>query len=134
MFKPGDCLHIVTGEDCGYTQFHRFIILTRPDPETGSIILVNFSTIHPGGWYDDTVVCRAKDHHFLESDSFIDYSYARIETVESLEAMIEANDAKWAGHRIEGQLLHQIQYGIEDSGHTPFDVLAAFNEYKGTLT
>lgn len=133
MFSPGDCIHIATGEDdFGYIQFHLFVVLTDPHPETDAFILANFSTIR-GGFVDGTVICRADDHEFLANDSYVDYYYARIETVESLQELIQSEDAKQIGHRIEGDLLGRIQYGILDSEHTPFEVRDAFQEYLDGL-
>lgn len=130
MFKPGDCIHIATGHNqFGEVQYHLFVVLTESHPLTGMIALVNFNTIR-GGKYDDTVICRSQDHDFLTSDSYLNYRQARIETVDSLQSMMEKHDARKTDKLIEETLLQRIQDGITTSRFTPYEVVEAYVEYR----
>jgi mRNA-degrading endonuclease toxin of MazEF toxin-antitoxin module len=111
MLNLGDTFLTGDAED---DTLHLWIILTPPSE--GEVVTVSVTTrrrksetlvqLHPG------------DHPFLVHESVIAYAYARIRTVEEIEAAIATGSAKLR-EPLSPELLKRICNGLIDSDFTP---------------
>ncbi|MGI9558411.1 MAG: hypothetical protein ACR2NQ_01915 [Thermodesulfobacteriota bacterium] len=93
---------------------HLFVLIAEHDRK---VLLVSFSSIHPGMRYDKTCVVNKGEHKFLRQESYISYRHTRIESFDDMEMNIQSGKAKPLGS-IDRQLLDKICAGVEKSKYT----------------
>jgi mRNA-degrading endonuclease toxin of MazEF toxin-antitoxin module len=111
MLNRGDTF--LTGDEQEDT-LHLWIILTPPSE--GEVVTVSVTTrrrrsetlveLHPG------------DHPFIVHDSVIAYSYARIRTVEEIEAAVASGAARLR-EPVSPEVLERVCKGLVESDFTP---------------
>lgn len=115
--KAGDCFLAETGPIRGGAIVrHLFVLLIDPEPNTGNTVTVPSSTIRSPKC-DQTCTLKPGEHDFIEDPSFIDYSFAEVESEDDILAMIKSRDAS---HKdpVTPELLERIQSGLTASKHT----------------
>lgn len=94
---------------------HLFVIVTDACSK-GQYLLVNFSTIHPGAYYDDTCLVDPGEHPFIKSASYVFYSHARVEAGARLAKLVET--LYWREcEPVNDNLLKRIYDGFLRSPH-----------------
>jgi mRNA-degrading endonuclease toxin of MazEF toxin-antitoxin module len=111
MLSCGDTFYAGDSED---DEPHLNIVITSP--EEGEVITVPVTTKRR---YSETLVqLSIGDHPFIKWQSVISYAYAKIRTVEEIEATIKCGKAKLM-ERVTDQLLKRVRKGLRDSDFTP---------------
>ncbi len=111
MLSCGDTFYASDDED---EEPHLQVIITSP--EEGEVITVPVTTKRR---HSETLVQLAEgDHPFIKWQSVISYAYARIRTVESIEALLNCGKAK-PKEPASPELLKRIKMGLKDSEFTP---------------
>ena len=111
MLCCGDTFYAGDDED---DEPHLQIIVTSP--EEGEVITVPVTTKRR---HSETLVQLSEgDHPFIKWQSVISYAYARIRTVESIEALLKCGKAKTRAP-VSPELLKKIKMGLTDSDFTP---------------
>lgn len=64
---------------------HLFILLNDPTHKACLVLIVSISTIRPGRYFDDTCRLFSGEHPFINTDSYVMYSKARIESADTLD-------------------------------------------------
>ncbi len=122
MLSRGDTFYAQDSED---EEPHLQVIITSP--EEGEVITVPITTKRR---HSETLVqLSVGDHPFLKWQSVISYFYARIRTVEDIEASLNCGKAKQR-EPISPELLKRIRMGLKDSDFTPNGV----RHYFATLS
>ena len=76
-------LLIPSGPDHDPERHHLFVILTDPQPDSNTVLLVSLSTLRRALPHDATCVIAAGEHPFVRRNSYVFYARARIELVET---------------------------------------------------
>lgn len=87
----GTTLLIPSGPNGGQ---HLFALMIDPVKVEGygdraCVLLASITSIHAGVPYDDSCVLGPGDHPFLQHESYVLYSKARLDPVEHLEARVQ---------------------------------------------
>ena len=110
MLKAGDTLLLGPEDD-----YHLHVVLTDPN-ETGELIVASVTTLQK--WTKDrTVVLKKGDHPFIQHDSVVAYSYARIAGVAEIESLV-TNKPSLARQPVSPELLGRIRAGLLESDFT----------------
>jgi hypothetical protein len=94
---------------------HLFVVVSDVCPD-GCHLLVNFSTIREGVYYDTACEVKTGEHPFIKSPSYIAYSYAKIERADDLIARVKSSFFILQEDVSEG-LFDRICRGIIKSSH-----------------
>ena len=91
---------------------HLWIVITRPDPETGAAVCVNVTTRQ--SYSESTVVLKIGDHPFITRESVVYYSDARRLNLRELEEALKGSHSFVCQQRepCGGALLQKIQEGL----------------------
>ncbi len=122
MLNRGDTF--LTGDEQDDT-LHLWIVLTPPSE--GEVVTVSVTTKRRRS--ETLVELRPGDHPFIAHDSVIAYGYARIRTVEEIEAAIASGAAKLR-EPVSPELLSRACSGLVDSDFTPHGIR---HFYKGVM-
>ncbi len=121
MFKGGDCLHIETniGEG-GRVQTHLHFVLLDPEAITGMTIIVDLETLDSER-QDHTTILKKGEHPFIDRGSFVNYSRAKIRSVDQLNALVKSLKAR-RGDPLDPGIYERVRSGIMKSPRTPMEV------------
>lgn len=123
MLNCGDTFLTGDEEDL---DLHLWIIISPPSE--GEVVTVSVTTRRKRS--EALVVLHPGDHPFIAHESVIAYSYARIRTVEDIEAALLNGTAK-KREPVSEQLLKRAQAGLLDSDFTPNGIRHFFREVMG---
>ncbi|MCY3973813.1 MAG: hypothetical protein OXF52_06415 [Candidatus Dadabacteria bacterium] len=109
---------------------HLFVQLTNPVKQHGHkwVLLTSFSTKRQGSRYDKTRIISKGENKFLHHESYVEYRYTKIESVEEIKEQIDTGKAEYKEGGIEEELIEWICEGLFESKHTPKKALE-FYEY-----
>ena len=111
MLSCGDTFYAGETED---DEPHLNVIITSP--EAGEVITVPVTTKRQ---HSETLVqLAAGDHPFIKWQSVVSYFYAKIRTVDEIEAAIGCGKAT-KREPVTPELLKRIRMGLRDSDFTP---------------
>ena len=111
----------------GQDNSHLWALVTAVNPQSGEVIIVNFTTQRPHS--DTTVVIQAGEHRFVDRPTVVFYSDARFTKLASLEAAV--NQAIAGQHdALDPALLKRVQAGLLKSPLTPAKIRTAFIEAR----
>lgn len=82
-------LLIPSGPAADLQRKHLFVCVTDPVGESGATLLVSVSSIRPPQRYDVTCRLYRGDHPFIQHDSYVQYSTARVEPATKLVSGVE---------------------------------------------
>lgn len=108
---------------CGYTfldgddddeDYHLHIIASDADL-AGYVIVVSVSSLYR--FADRTVVVKPGEHSWLKHDSYVAYSFAKLQKVEEIEDRL-TRLPKMVKERCPDSLLKRVQDGILESDRT----------------
>ncbi len=109
----------------GQEKSHLWVLVTGADPQTGEVIIVNFTTQRPHS--DNTVVIQPGEHRFVDRPTVVFYPDARFTKLALLEAAVSQGIA--TQHDPLGPaLLKRIQAGLQASPRTPTKIKNAFTQ------
>ena len=127
LFIPirGATFLLPTPEENDSDSKHLFVQLTKPVKQNDGekVLLASFSTKRPGGRYDKTCVISKGESRFLSRESYVDYRYTRIESVERIRELLVTGEAKYIEGMIEEYLVDLICKGLFKSEQTPDEAL-----------
>lgn len=110
MLRAGDTLLLGPEED-----YHLHIILTDANDD-GELILASVTTLQK--WTKDrTVVLKKGDHPFIQHDSGIAYSFARIVSAAEIESVV-SNKPSLVRQPMSPEVLNRVQAGLLESDFT----------------
>ena len=100
---------------------HLFVIVIKSSDFDGyaqsQCISVNISSIKDGMYHDEACVLKAGCHPFINHDSYVLYSHARIDSENHL--INQVNSGRMVPKEsVSGELLEKIIQGLKDSTHT----------------
>jgi len=111
----------------GAEKEHLWVVITKPDPKTGEVIMVNLTTQRPHS--DTTTVLSSGDHPFIDRPTVAFYHDARTAKAALLDAHVSQElDRKHA--LASPALLQKLQNGLLASSFTPPKIKAAFAAAK----
>ena len=119
--KPGDCLLIDTNREAGRIIAHLFVIILETQSHTRNTIIVNVQSDRGGRSVDRTVVLHRGDYEFIQHDSYVNYSLAKIVSVDDLEQLLSAGTARMRP-AVTQEVFQHIADGILRSPFTPLEV------------
>lgn len=102
---------------------HLWVILTEPEPGTGRAVIVNLTTKRPHS--DVTVVLQPGDHPFVQHETVVNYSDARMVETRRLEAAILSGLCR-RHQSLDARILKRIQDGLLKSPFTPNKIKTYF--------
>lgn len=90
QFLKGKCLLIPSGPN---DYKHLFTILIEPTLVSNmgakpQLVSVSFTSIRENINYDDACVVQAGEHPFIKQPSYLNYRYARIDSVEHIQNLV----------------------------------------------
>ena len=109
----------------GQDKSHLWALVTAGNPQSGEVIIVNFTTERPHS--DKTVVIQPGEHRFVDRPTVVFYSDARFTALASLEAAVNQGIAN-QHDRLNPALLKRVQAGLLASPLTPMKIKAAFTQ------
>jgi hypothetical protein len=109
----------------GHDKSHLWVLLTAVNPQTGEVIIVNFTTQRPHS--DTTVVIQIGEHRFVDRPTVVFYSDARFTRLAALEAAVNQGIAS-RHDPLKPALLTRVQEGLLKSPFTPAKIRTAFAE------
>jgi hypothetical protein len=112
----GSTLLIPSGSDGNPEGLHLFVILTDRCNE-GMHLLVNFATVRPDRYVDQTCIVEAGEHEFLKAKSFVHYRHARTDRAELLTKCVDGWTFK-PKDPVSADLLERIRAGVAASPQT----------------
>ncbi len=103
----------------GAGERHLFFVLTDPHGDPPAVLMANVSTV-PRKYvpYDKTCILDAKDHQFLNRQSYIAYRFAEIVPVQRIAQKVRTGDMKPMG-AISEECCARICAGILTSPAVP---------------
>jgi len=107
----------------GQDAEHLWVLITRPNPQTHTAIMVNVTTQRPHS--DVTVILQAGEHPFVQKPSVIFYADARIVDARLLEQSV-ASGAFRVHAPFQSGVLKKVQDGVIKSPFTPRKVKDAY--------
>jgi len=109
----------------GQEKSHLWVLVTAVDPQSGEVIIVNFTTQRPHS--DKTVIIQQGEHRFVDRPTVVFYSDARFTSLASLEAAVNQGIAN-QHDPLNPALLKRVQEGLLKSPLTPAKIKTAFGE------
>jgi hypothetical protein len=103
---------------------HLWILLTKPDPITQQVIMVNITTERSHS-SDKTTVLVEGDHPFIKKPSVVFYADASVIDVRLIEQAISSGVSRTHA-KFSSRVLAQIQAGIQTSPMTPKKIKVAY--------
>lgn len=94
---------------------HLWVVLTEASRPTGEVVIVNLTS--KKAFSDTTVVLDRGDHPFISHPTVVNYSDARLTTVDKLEQAVGIGFDRKAD--VDDDILDMIQKGIYSSDRTP---------------
>ncbi len=101
---------------------HLWILVTKPDPRNGEVLLVSVTTQRLDS---DKTILNVNDHPFVKHPSIVYYADAQITKISAIEAALN-NGAIRPRDSVSTQFLARIQDGIGRSAMTPKKIKDAF--------
>lgn len=110
---------------------HLFVITCGPNQTEiygphNQYLIVNFSTIREGIYFDPACVIQPKEHEFFNSPSFAFYKYADNISESDLIKKI-SNGLFQVKQDCSSDLLHKVQVGASNSKHIRRDLKMLFS-------
>ncbi len=102
---------------------HLWILVTAVNPQTGEVIIVNFTTQRSNS--DNSVVIRPGEHPFVDHPTIVFYADARAAELQLLEAAIKQGTISTHAPLCPA-LLKRVQEGLLLSPYTPGKIKNAF--------
>ena len=100
---------------------HLFIVLTDPCGPANQVLLVGIATLRDKGC-DMTCVLKPGDHEFIKIDSYVAYSFCRIEWADKLVTGVKNGDFVDKG-LLDEEIFGRVLTGLRKSHSTkPFAV------------
>jgi hypothetical protein len=109
----------------GQDTSHLWVLVTAVNPQSGEVIIVNFTTARPHS--DRTVVLQPGEHRFVDRPTVVFYSDARFTRLAALDAAINQGIAN-PHDPLSRALLNRIQAGLLASPLTPAKIKTAFTQ------
>ncbi|MFZ4524204.1 MAG: hypothetical protein ACOYOE_01315 [Chlorobium sp.] len=105
------------------------MILTEVCPEQCHL-LVNFSSIYEGIYYDDAFVVNIGEHPFIKHPSYIEY---RLAAIDKASHLLKCADSGYfmPKESVSTELYSRICNGLMISAHTPKRIKKYFADNKG---
>jgi hypothetical protein len=119
MPNAGGTLFIASGP----TGDHLFVIAFEPRhiEEYGSseqVLLVPICTVYPGGKHDPACIVQAGEHSFVVHESYLDYRWSRIESVNHIRDRI--GEGAFKEHApVTEVLLQRVLHGLSQTKRMP---------------
>jgi hypothetical protein len=111
----------------GHDQSHLWALITAVHPQSGEVIIVNFTTQRPHS--DTTTVLQAGEHRFVDRPTVVFYADARLASLAALDAALGRGIGKQRDP-LNPALLKRVQDGLLRSPFTPAKVRTAFLEAR----
>jgi hypothetical protein len=109
----------------GQDTEHLWVLVTKPDPKTGELIMVNVTTQRPHS--DTTTILNVGDHPFIQRPSVVFYADARLANVTEIAAALARGVIRQ--HDPFTLPVHRrIQEGLLRSQFTPLKIKNAFRK------
>jgi len=107
---------------------HLFAVVTSPTLQGSEkfSLLVSFSSCKLGMYHDDACIIEAGEHPFIRRRSFVDYSKARIESVDGLMRGVKGG-ILIPHEQVAEPLFNRICAGVTTSRHTPRRIIEFYN-------
>jgi len=112
----------------GSQKAHLFVVIFDAINDEDKTILIPFDKIPQTGYYDNTTTVLPEDqeHDFIAVPTYVNYNLGIVRD----KRWIDTNGRR-RNPSISQDLIQRIQYGIEDSENTPFDV---YGEYRNNIS
>ncbi len=107
----------------GQDKSHLWVLLTAVDPQSGEVIIVNFTTERPHS--DKTVLIQPGEHRFVDRPTVVFYSDARFTKLAALEAAVNQGIAN-QHDPLDPALLKRVQAGLLQSPLASGKIRTAF--------
>jgi len=117
--------HTVLIPKPGQDKSHLWVLLTAVNPQSGEVIIVNFTTQRPHS--DKTVLIQPGEHRFVDRPTVVFYPDARFTKLASLEAAVSQGIAS-QHDPLDPALLKRVQAGLLASPLTPAKIKTAFTQ------
>jgi len=104
---------------------HLFILLNDPISDQKLVLMVSISTIRPKRFHDSCCLLGPGDHPFIRTASFVLYSKARIESVQTLEEGVR-RQLLVPKEPMDSAVFARICEGVLNSRHTPKEIKLFF--------
>jgi len=124
--SKGGTLLIPSGPASDPDKLHLYAILTDASNDPCHL-LVNFTTIKGGVFYDPTCIVKAGEHAFIKQDSYVEYRRATIMHSAHIVKCVEGWTFK-PQDTLSQALIDRICDGVEDSKFTPRGMKQYFGE------
>ena len=109
----------------GQDKSHLWVVVTAVNPQSGEVIIVNFTTERPHS--DKTLVIQPGEHRFVDRPTVVFYSDARFTQLAKLEAAVNQGIAN-QHDPLDPALLKRVQAGLLASPRTPAKIKTAFTQ------
>ena len=93
---------------------HLFVFMTDPIGSEREALLVPISSIRPKQKHDPTCRLFKRDHPFIQTDSYVNYQFARIEQAETIEHRVR-NGILVPHEIMDGAIFARVCKGLEES-------------------
>lgn len=100
----------------GQVTEHLWVLITKPDPITQEVIMVNITTQRAHS--DTTTILNPGDHPFIQRPSVVLYADARITDIRLLDQAVASRSFR-SHSAFSPAVLQRIQSGIGTSLFTP---------------
>jgi hypothetical protein len=124
---PGETLLLPTPN---VQNKHLFIIITSREPNTNNVIIVGLETNR--GRSDTTVILRQGDHPFIQHETSVRYSGAKIVSADTLIQLVDRGIAI-PKDPCSPKLLERIRQGLLRSPHTTNEILEHYRNLMWPL-
>ena len=111
----------------GQDKSHLWVLVTAVNPQSGEVIIVNFTTQRPHS--DKTLVIQPGEHRFVDRPTVVFYADARFTQLASLDAAVNQGIAN-QHDPLAPALLALVQAGLMASPLTPAKIKAAFTQAR----